>query len=93
MAGEAAHGKSHGKSVMIRAAAGTRVPVGYPGNKLPGQFFTTRRHGYKIKRLVVALPIIFVLKLSRSRDGATVGLRATSSYVICKRIRPASFVR
>ena len=40
------------------------------------------QHGYKIKRLVVALPIIFVLKLSRSRDGATVGLRATSSYVI-----------
>ena len=39
-------------------------------------------HGYKIKRLVVALPIIFVLKLSRSRDGATVGLRAMSSYVI-----------
>ena len=42
----------------------------------------TDSHGYKIKRLVVALRIIFVLKLSRSRDGATVGLRAMSSYVI-----------
>jgi len=24
------------RPVMSRAAAGTRVPVGYPGNKLPG---------------------------------------------------------
>jgi len=22
--------------IVMRAAAGTRVPVGYPGNKLPG---------------------------------------------------------
>ena len=54
----------------------------------------SNNHGYKIKRLVVALTIIFVLKILRLRDGATVGLRATSScYVTCKRIRPASFVR
>jgi len=33
------------------------------------------------KRLVVALRIIFVLILSRSPDGATVELRATSRYL------------
>jgi len=38
-------------------------------------------HGYKIKRLVVALTIIFMLKISHSRGGATIGLRATSSYL------------
>jgi len=26
-----------------RAGTGIRVPVGYPGNKLPGEFFSTRR--------------------------------------------------
>jgi len=38
-------------------------------------------HGYKIKRLVVALTIIFVLKISRSRDGATLGQRRVTSSV------------